>query len=167
MAAPAAGQVRPKAPQEPRGPISISSDRLEADDAAGVIQFIGSVAARQNSLTLTCDRMKVFYLPPSAGRKEAESLPLASGGREIDRVEGFGRVKMVDGPNQAVGDRALYLPQSTPRRLILTGNARVWQNRDSLTGHRITYFLDGRRSVVESGPRPRAKTAVQGGEAAK
>jgi lipopolysaccharide export system protein LptA len=164
-AVPAAAQVKPAA-GEARGPISISADRLEADDAAGVVQFIGAVVARQDNLILTCDRMMVFYISPPPGRAEAEYSPLGSGGREIDRVEGFGRVKLVDGHHQAVGDHALYLTKNIPRRLILTGDARVWQGRDSLAGHRITYFLDERRGVVESAPRPRVGTVVNGGEAA-
>jgi lipopolysaccharide export system protein LptA len=160
LAAPAAAE----GPGEARGPISISSDRLETDDAAGVVQFIGAVVARQGGLTLTSDRMKVFYTP--GNEEEADSSPLAGGGREIDRVEAFGRVRMVDGDNLAVGDHGLYLTQNIPRRLILTGNARVWQGRDSLTGHTITYFLDERRSVAESAPRQRVRTVVHGGEAA-
>ncbi|MDR2725901.1 MAG: hypothetical protein LBC90_07595, partial [Candidatus Adiutrix sp.] len=148
MAAPAAAQVRAEGPGAASGPISISADRLETNEAAGVVQFSGSVVARQGGLTLTCDRMKVFYT--SAGQGEADSSPLAGGGREIDRVEGFGQVRRVDGDHLAVGDHALYLTQNIPRRLILTGNARVWQGRDSLTGHRLTYFLDERRSVAES-----------------
>jgi lipopolysaccharide export system protein LptA len=166
LTVPAAAQVKPTGSGEVRGPISISADRLEADDTAGVIQFIGAVVARQDNLTLTCDRMKVFYISPPPGRAEAESSLLASGGREIDRVEGFGQVKMVDGQHQAVGDHALYLTKNTPRRLILTGDARVWQGRDSLAGHRITYFLDERRGVVESAPRQRVGTVINGGEAA-
>ena len=162
-AAPAAGQIKPAARGEAREPISISSDRLEADDSKGVIQFIGAVVARQGSLVLTCDRMKVFYTAPPPGRPGPGASPLASGGREIDRVEGFGQVKMVDGRNRAVGDHALYLAHNIPRRLILTGEARVWQGRDSLAGHRITYFLDERRGVVESASRPKVRTDIQGG----
>ena len=159
--APAIAQIGPGG--EARGPISISADRLEADDAAGMVQFTGAVVARQGSLTITCDRMKVFY---TSGEGEAASSPLASEGRGIDRVEGFGQVKMVDGDHLAVGDHALYLTSSAPRRLILTGDARVWQGRDSLTGHKITYFMDERRSVVESAPRQRVRTVVHPGEAA-
>jgi len=162
LAAPAAGQIKPADRGEARGPISITSERLEADDSAGVIQFIGAVVARQGSLVLTCDRMKVFYSPPP-GRPGQDSSPLASGGREIDRVEGFGQVKMVDGRNKAVGDHALYLARNIPRRLILTGEARVWQGRASLAGHRITYFLDEQRSVVESASRERGRSVVRGG----
>jgi len=163
LAAPAAAQLGPGGRGSPRGPISISADRLETDDAAGVVQFSGAVTARQGSLTITCDRMKVFYT--SSGEGEDGSLPLPSGRREIDRVEGFGQVRMVDGEHLAAGDHALYLTGNAPRRLILTGDARVWQGRDSLAGHKITYFLDERRSVVESAPRRRVKTVVHGGGA--
>jgi lipopolysaccharide export system protein LptA len=162
LAAPALAQVKPEGSGEARGPISIYADRLETDDAAGVVQFSGSVVARQGSLTITCDRMKVFYAPP--GEEAADSSPLSKSGREIDRVEGFGHVRMVDGDHLAVGDHALYLAKSVPRRLILTGDARVWQGRDSLTGHRVIHFLDEKRSVVESAPRQRVRTVVHGGE---
>ena len=163
LAAPAAAQVKPGDSGEVRGPIAISADRLETDDAAGVVHFIGAVVARQGSLTLTCDRMKVFYTAPASGGEEAGSSPLAGGSREIDRVEGFGQVRMVDGDRLAVGDHALYLARQAPRRLILTGDARVWQGRDSLTGHKIVYYLDERRSVAESAPRQRVTTVIHGG----
>jgi lipopolysaccharide export system protein LptA len=163
LASPAAGQGN--GPGEARGPISISADRLETDDATGVVQFSGAVVARQGSLTLTCDRMRIFYIS-TPGEGESGSSPLASGGREIDRVESFGQVKMVDGDHLAVGDHALFLAKNPPRRLVLTGDARVWQGQDSLTGHRITYFLDEKRSVVESAPRQRVRTVIHGGEAA-
>jgi lipopolysaccharide export system protein LptA len=175
-AAPAAAQVRPGGPGGSRGPIAISADRLETDDESGVVHFIGAVVARQGSMTLTCDRLKVFYTAPPAGEGgEADASPLAAGNREVDRVEGFGQVKMVDGNHLAVGEHALYLAKSPPRRLILTGDARVWQGRDSLTGHQITYFLDEKRSVVESAPRPiepekaprqrqRVRTVIHDGE---
>ncbi|MDR3038214.1 MAG: hypothetical protein LBV21_02825 [Candidatus Adiutrix sp.] len=161
----------------PHGPIAISSDRLETDDAAGVVNFMGAVVARQGGLTLTCDLMKVFYtsVAPEPSAPEPSALwpatpgpagngsPLSPGRREIDRVEGFGHVKMVDGDHLAVGDHALYLAKSEPRRLIITGDARVWQGRDSLTGHKITYFLDERRSLVESESRQRVRTVIHDG----
>ncbi|MCL2028944.1 MAG: lipopolysaccharide transport periplasmic protein LptA [Deltaproteobacteria bacterium] len=148
----AASLVKAEGPGQSRGPIAISADRLETDDAAGVVHFIGAVVARQGSMTLTCDRMKVFYTVEPSGEGEAASSPLGAGNREIDRVEAFDRVKMVDGDRLAVGDHAIYLARKAPRRLILTGNARVWQGRDSLTGHRVIYFLDEKRSVAESKP---------------
>jgi len=155
----AQAQLKPGGFGDSRGPIAISSDRLETDDPQGVVTFIGAVVARQGEMTITCDLMKVFYLhqapdPAKAEAKEAGS-PFSGSDRQIDRVECEGNVKVVDGDRLAVGKKALYLAQSLPRRIILTGDARVWQGRDSLTGHQVTYMLDTRRSVVESGPSSR------------
>jgi lipopolysaccharide export system protein LptA len=163
LAAPAAAQVRSGEPGVARGPIAISADRLETDETAGLVRFIGAVVARQGGLTLTCDRMNVHYTLSPSGPEAAGSSPLASGRREIDRVESFGQVKMVDGHRLALGDHGLYLAREAPRRLILTGHARLRQGRDSLTGHRIIYYLDEKRSVAESAPQGRVTTVVHGG----
>jgi lipopolysaccharide transport protein LptA len=76
--------------------------------------------------------------------------PAFSGGQEIEKVECEGDVKIQQGDRLAVGQKATYLARSTPRRLILTGDARVWQGRNAVTGHEVTYFLDENRSQVES-----------------
>lgn len=158
---PAEAQLKPGGFGDSRGPIAIASDRLEADDQAGVVTFIGAVVARQGEMTITCDLMKVYYVTtepaptPAARTDEAGrsgGSPTDGADRQIDRVECEGNVKVVDGDRLAVGKKALYLAKSLPRRIILTGDARVWQGRDSLTGHQVTYMLDDRRSVVESGP---------------
>lgn len=159
----AEAQLKPGGFGDSRGPIAISSDRIEADDPGGVVNFIGAVVARQGEMTITCDLMKVYYLVKAADPAKAEAAEARAGGaspfggsdRQIDRVECEGNVKVVDGDRLAVGKKALYLAQSLPRRIILTGDARVWQGRDSLTGHQVTYMLDERRSVVESGPSSR------------
>ncbi|KXS56624.1 MAG: hypothetical protein AMR96_01590 [Candidatus Adiutrix intracellularis] len=144
---PAKAQLKPS---DSRDSIIISSDRLETDDANGIIKFIGAVVARQGSMTITCDLLKVFYNTDSTLPQMEKSSPLNNSNREIDRVEGFGHVKIVDGEHLAVSDHALYLAKNEPRRIILTDDARVWQGHNSVTGHQITYFLDTKRSQVES-----------------
>lgn len=149
-------QLKPSGSGSSGGPISISADRLESDDPKGMVTFIGAVVARQGEMTITCDTMKVHYIN---SKKPDPQTPSSEGGddfrgdsdRQIDRVECEGNVKVVEGERLAVGDKALYLAKSTPRRIVLTGQARVWQGRDSVTGHQVTYFLDESRSLVESG----------------
>jgi len=43
------------------------------------------------------------------------------------------------------------------QRVVLIGNARVWQEDNVVTGDRITIFLAEDRSVVESGGQGRVK----------
>lgn len=154
FANPAKAQLKPS---DSRDPIVISSDRLETDDANGVIKFIGAVVAKQGSMTITCDLLKAFYNTNSTPTQMEKSSPLNDSNREIDRVEGFGHVKIVDGDHLAMSDHALYLAKNEPRRIILTDDARVWQGHNSVTGHQITYFLDTKRSQVESDKRQRVR----------
>lgn len=154
---PAWAQLKPGGSASSSGPISISADRLETDDPKGLVTFVGGIVARQGEMTITCDTMKVHYInsekpnSPAAGSSEGGDDALRASDRQIDRVECEGNVKVVEGERLAVGNKALYLAKSTPRRIILTGQARVWQGRDSVTGHQVTYFLDESRSLVESG----------------
>lgn len=165
ISGPAWGQLRPGGSGDSRGPIAISSDRMESDDPRGVVHFIGSVVARQGEMTILCDVMDVFYeheeKPPNAGDDSAggrSGSALGGASRQIDRIECRGNVKVLEGDRQASGDTGLYLARSLPRRIILTGNARVWQGADSLTGHQVTYYLDTDRSLAEGGAGGRVRT---------
>jgi lipopolysaccharide export system protein LptA len=81
--------------------------------------------------------------------RQDRSSPL-SGSQEIDRVDCEGDVKIRQGDRLAVGNKALYMAKAIPRRLVLTGEARVWQGQNSVTGHQVIYYLDENRSLVES-----------------
>lgn len=94
----------------------------------------------------------------NSGASDSNVSPFDSSGRQVDRVECVGNVKVVEGDRMAVGNSALYLARSLPRRIILTGEARVWQGQDSLTGHQVTYLLDQKRSTVEGNRQSRVRT---------
>ncbi|MDR1045832.1 MAG: lipopolysaccharide transport periplasmic protein LptA [Candidatus Adiutrix sp.] len=161
----AEAQLRPGGGGRNRGPIAISSDRVETDDRSGVVTFIGAVVARQAEMTITCDLMKVYYSPGEAAGREGGASPFEGGqGRQIQRVEGEGSVKVVDGDRLAVADRAVYLAQNVPRRIVLTGQARVWQGGNSVAGHEVVYDLDNGRSLVTSRQRERVRAVYQQAE---
>ncbi|MDR2945980.1 MAG: hypothetical protein LBV79_04465 [Candidatus Adiutrix sp.] len=173
---PAEAQLRPGGAGDSGGPVAISSDRMEADDPQGVVHFIGDVVARQGDMTMTCDRMDVYYLAQEKPEAKPAEMPAAEGAappaeekasaasafnsssRQIDRVECRGNVLVLEGERQVSGETGLYLAQALPRRIVLTGNARVWQGQDSLTGHQVTYYLDSDRSLVESERGGRVRT---------
>jgi lipopolysaccharide export system protein LptA len=159
---------------------------MVADDSTKIVTFTGKVVARQGDLVISCDRMRVRYVPKGSyqagpqGPAQGPPLPPVpqadsatpaqpslpppagaaapagggrsplEGGQEIDQVDCSGAVKIQQGDRLAVGDKALYLARALPRRLVLTGNARVWQGENSVTGHQITYYLDENRSLVDS-----------------
>ena len=98
---------------------------------------------------------------PAEGLAEASSSEAAAsnpssmgdplgGGQEIYRVDCEGSVRVQQRDKLAVGQKALYLAKSKPRRLILTGDARIWEGANAITGHQVVYYLDENRSHVES-----------------
>ena len=96
--------------------------------------------------------------PKVATPPKETTSPFDNSARQVERIECNGNVKVVEGDRMAVGETAVYMASSLPRRIILTGDARVWQGRDSLTGHQVTYLLDQKISTVDGNRRSRVQT---------
>ena len=122
-------------------PIHISSDRLEADEGSGQVKFQGNVVARQGDVVIYAQEMIVYY---------------RAADREVDRVEAFQNVRIVQGPKVATGQKGVYF--RTDGRIILTGSPKVHQGEDFVEGDEITVFLGEEKSIVsgEGGSRVNA-----------
>jgi len=157
-AAPAPGAAaKPKAPEpkdEPgaraapgpvgidrNSPVTIDADLLENLQKEGLVVFTGNVVANQNSSTHYSDRMEVY---------------LDAKGDGIVRTVSSGNVKIITKDCKiGTAKRAEYY--DAEQRVVLVGNARVWQEDNVVTGERITIFLAEDRSVVEGGKQERVK----------
>ena len=155
--APGAAAAKPKAP-EPKGepgaqgapgpvgidrnsPVTIDADLLENLQKEGLVVFTGNVVANQNSSTHYSDRMEVY---------------LDAKGDGIVRTVSSGNVKIITKDCKiGTAKRAEYY--DAEQRVVLVGNARVWQEDNVVTGERITIFLAEDRSVVEGGKQERVK----------
>jgi lipopolysaccharide export system protein LptA len=126
----AAGEVRRN-----DQPIQIKSNELLTDTAAGTATFSGKVVSRQGDLTIYSDRLVVHYT-----EKE----------KEVDRVEAFGNVRIVQGNRRAEAEHATY-DQKGAKITLDGGKPKVYQGEDTVTGEVITYFVDEQRSVVVGG----------------
>jgi len=156
-----------KKEKQPEKPINITADRMEADDKEKVVVFTGNVVARQEDVVINCDLMRVYYREietasaettpqkPSDPGESTEAEEKEKKENEIDRIEAEGNVKITRDNRVALSDKAVYLAKADPRVIILTGEPRVWRDKDVLTGKRITVFLDQDRSLVEGGAEQR------------
>jgi lipopolysaccharide export system protein LptA len=145
---PAAGQ--PKAGQgsgqgsgqRSNSPIVIDADRMEAMRKEGLVIFTGNVIAKQDNSTQTADRMEVY---------------LDDKGERVLRIISTGNVKIVtEDCRTGTARRAEYYDDD--QRLLLLGNAKVWQEENVVTGETITIWLAEDRSMVESGTPERVKS---------
>lgn len=115
-------------------PIQIKSNELFTDSVNRTATFTGKVTARQGEITINADRLVIYY---------------SEGEKEVERVEVFGNVRIVQGNRLGQADHALY--ENKAGKIILDGNPRVYQGNDVVSGKVITYFVDEQRSEVTGG----------------
>ena len=118
-------------------PIKIVSDRLEADDMARKVKFIGHVIVRRGDVTLYAQEVLVTYL---------------QGKGDIEEIIASGEVRIIQNERIATAERAtLYQKEG---KIVLTGAARLLQGKDSIDGEEITVLINEEKSIIK---------AVQGG----
>jgi lipopolysaccharide export system protein LptA len=123
-------------------PIVIDSDRMEAFKKEGLVIFTGNVVAKQDNSVQTADRMEVY---------------LDDKGERVLRIVSTGNVKIVtEDCRTGTARRAEYYDDD--QRMLLIGDAKVWQEDNVVTGEEITLFLADDRSTVLAGPQGRVKS---------
>jgi lipopolysaccharide export system protein LptA len=154
-AAPKSGGTPPAATSKPaaksgekgtgprsNAPIVIDADRMEAFKKEGLVVFTGNVVAKQDTSVQTADRMEVY---------------LDDKGERVLRIISTGNVKIVtEDCRTGTAKRAEYYDDD--QKLLLIGDAKVWQEDNVVTGERVVMYLADDRSEVEAGPQGRVKS---------
>ncbi|MFQ5896635.1 MAG: lipopolysaccharide transport periplasmic protein LptA [Candidatus Methylomirabilia bacterium] len=143
-----AGSGPPVSPSpEPDGeshPVVVDADRMETLKREGLVIFTGNVVARQNNSIQYADRMEVY---------------LDERGERVIRTVSTGNVRVIT-PDCQIGTARRAEHYDTDQRVVLVGDARVWQADNVVSGERITIYLAEERSVVEAGKSGRVKAVI-------
>ena len=114
-------------------PIKIVSDRLEADDMARKVKFIGHVIVRRGDVTLYAHEVLVTYL---------------QGKGDIEEIIASGEVRIIQNERIATAERAtLYQKEA---KIVLSGSARLLQGKDSIEGEEITVLINEEKSIIKA-----------------
>lgn len=149
-AAPGAPRSQPAKPpagasggsQRSTAPIVIDADRMEAVKKDGLVVFTGNVVAKQERSTQSADRMEVY---------------LDDKGERVLRIVSTGNVKIVtEDCRTGTARRAEYYDDE--QRLMLIGDAKVWQDDNVVTGDEIEILFAEDRSTVKGGTQGRVKS---------
>lgn len=124
-------------------PITIKADDLKADNKGKTAIFTGRVVARQEDVTIYSDKLIIFY---------------GDGQDEVDKIEAIGSVRILQTNRVGTGGHALY--ENREGRITLTINPKVTQDKDSVTGKVIIYYLDEERSEVTGGDNARVEAVI-------
>ena len=144
VAGPTAAQTlapRARAAEDKNQPVTVDADKMERYGKESLVVFTGNVVARQNNSVHYADRMEVY---------------LDEKGDRILRTVSTGTVKIITRDcRTGTARRAEYF--DLEQRVVLIGNARVWQDENVVSGDTITIFLAQDRSVVQGGRQERVK----------
>lgn len=125
-------------------PITIKSNELTADNKGKTAVFSGKVVARQADITIYADKVTINY-------------GAAKG--EVEQIEANGSVRIVQENRTGIADHAVY--NSSQGLIVLTGSPKVMQGSDTITGEKITYYIDEDRSMVTGGAGKRVEAIIQ------
>ncbi len=121
-------------------PIAIEADRMISQEQSNSVVFLGNVDARQGDVVIRAQEMTVYY-------NKKQDKQLSDDKDKVKKIVCRKNVEISQGDWLGVGDRMDYL--AGERKVVLTGNAKAWQGRNMVSGKKIIYFLDEKRSVVE------------------
>lgn len=116
---------------EKKGPITITSSALTADNKARTALFEGSVIAKTESAVFYADKMLVHYT--EAGK--------------VTKIEANGHVKLVKGERVITSGEATFLADE--EKVIFTGQPKAVEGSTMVTGTRMVYLMKEDRSLVE------------------
>jgi len=132
---------RAQAQDDRTQPVTVDADKMERFGKENLVVFTGNVVARQNNSVQYADRMEVY---------------VDERGDRILRTVSTGSVRIITRDcRTGTAQRAEY--HDLEQRVVLLGNARVWQEDNVVSGETITIFLSQDRSVVQGGRQERVK----------
>lgn len=120
-------------------PITIEADHMTSLEKDNNVLFTGNVDASQGDVRIRADKMTVFYTPKKKGKKQ-----------EVKRLKCVGNVEITKGEWLGTGQNMNYLAKA--RKVILSGDAKAWQDKNLVSGDTIIYYLDEGRSEVVGRP---------------
>jgi len=134
-------KATPRAKEDRTQPVTVDSDKMERFGKESLVIFTGNVVARQNSSVQYADRMEVY---------------LDEKGDRILRTVSTGNVRIITRDcRTGTARRAEYF--ELDQRVVLSGNARVWQEDNVVSGESVVIYLSQDRSVVQGGGQERVK----------
>ncbi len=133
--------VSPGFCQDDDDPINIEADRMISQEEKNSVVFMGNVDASQGQVTIRTDKMTIYYKPNNPKKAKSQA-------QQVDKMICVGKVKVTQEDWLGTGDRMEYFADA--RKVVLQGNSKAWRGQNMVSGKSITYYLDEKRSEVES-----------------
>lgn len=132
-------------------PLTVDADRMERFGKENLVIFSGNVVARRDNSVQYAERVEVY---------------LDEKGDRVVRTVSTGGVRIITKDcRTGTAERAEYF--DLEQRATLTGNARVWEEDNVVSGDTITLYIAQDRSIVQGGKQERVKAVFYAKDAEK
>lgn len=105
-------------------PVEVTAESLSVNQSDGSAVFEGNVDISQGDMRMTAERVNVHYLADNSG---------------IDKLVATGRVLLVQGPDAAEADEAVYTIANGD--VVMSGNVTVNQAATTISADRMVLNL--------------------------
>ena len=139
-----------------KGPIQITSDRLDAYDDKGIVLFSGNVVAVQGDTVINADKLYLYYDKKEGAGDSLAGITTNSG--KIKKIELKDNVTIKKEGKIVTGDRAIFY--NVEQKIIMTGNAVMRDGDNVIKGDRITVFLEENRGIVDGSSGKRVTATI-------
>ncbi len=126
-------------------PIYIQSDAMEAYQKENLIIFKGNVTVKRGEMVIYADLMRINY-------KQGQI------GRDIERIEAEGNVRVMQGEREAIGEKAIFYKDT--ESIVLLGNPQVKDGKTIIKGGKITADLKQDKTIIESDEKEQIEAVI-------
>jgi len=116
-----------------KGPITVTSETLTADNRQHTALFEKKVIAKTSDMTIHADSMLVYY-----GEQKGN----------VTKIEMKGNVQVYHDTKVITAKEATYFAEE--EKVVFTGSPRAVDGENVVTGTKIIYFTKDDRSLVEN-----------------
>ncbi|MBD3308483.1 lipopolysaccharide transport periplasmic protein LptA, partial [candidate division KSB3 bacterium] len=122
-------------------PIVITGDSLEIDSAQKIATYTGNVKVVQGDMSMFSDTL-VIYLDET--------------GKQLRKAVATGNVRMVNETITATGEEGIFY--NDEQKLEIIKKAKIWQENNTITAHRIVAYLQD--EIIEGYSHPDTERAT-------
>ncbi|WP_414040416.1 lipopolysaccharide transport periplasmic protein LptA [Acidithiobacillus sp. M4-SHS-6] len=120
-----------------KGPIHITADTLHAENKPSQqATYQGNVILTQGDVVIHASKLVITALRGKVQTATATGSPVS--------------FTMSSAQRHGYGDTLIYKP--TTAEIILQGDAHLWQEKNEISGQRVTYFLNSQQTAVTAAP---------------
>ncbi|NHF73039.1 lipopolysaccharide transport periplasmic protein LptA [Paracoccus xiamenensis] len=107
-------------------PVELSADNLTVNQTTGQAEFTGNVLIGQGQMKLSADKVVVQYVQGDT--------------QKIDNLDATGNVTLVNGPDAAEAQQAIY--EVASGNITLIGDVLLTQGQNVMSGERMVVNLE-------------------------